>query len=299
MTYIDSLASPIVLTSPFYGVSGLETKNITLGWNPASGATEYKWQLSYYADFSSIPDDFEGDTTANFARLPALELGITYYWRVMAIEPIVSPWSATGSFTTSLGHGATAPTLHSPGPGASNVALQPLFQWESIAKASSYELLVSADVSFAIPVVSMVGSLALPTNVWRCDVSLDRDTTYYWKVRALNAITRSDWSAVGAFTTKPLPESTPSVTSTPVTTTTQAATTTLIITVTTLVTPPPAPTTPMSYSLSTPIQSPTVTITPPYPDWTNWVIPMGAALLGVLLAILVTLIILVVRTRGD
>ena len=57
------------------------------------------------------------------------------------------------------------------------------------------------------PVVIKIGDYALNSNVWECDVSLDYQTTYYWKIRAITASTHSTWSSTGVFTTLEQPSS--------------------------------------------------------------------------------------------
>ncbi|GAG48931.1 unnamed protein product, partial [marine sediment metagenome] len=93
MTYPDSLALPVILTSPPDKTPGIGTENVNLDWETLKGATEYKWQLNYDTDFSTIPTDFEGDTTKSSAWLSALETATPYYWRVRATEPVLSRWS--------------------------------------------------------------------------------------------------------------------------------------------------------------------------------------------------------------
>jgi hypothetical protein len=137
--------------------------------------------------------------------LPALELATTYYWRVRATEPMLSPWSDKWSFTTALGYASIAPELLNPEAGASGVPLKPVFQWSDVAGADSYELIVSTDASFGNPTILKIGDYALPSTAWECNINLNYDTTYYWKVRAINSDTYSAWSAVSAFTTEPSP----------------------------------------------------------------------------------------------
>ena len=188
VTYTDSLTQPITLTLPSNKAPGIGTiinytiSNVTLDWEALSGATSYKWQLNYNANFSTVPTGFEADTKATSARLPSLESATTYYWRVRATEPVLSPWSATWSFTTSLGAEAIAPELYSPQAGASGVPLSPVFQWGAIAGSDSYELLVANDVSFANPLIIKIGAYALPSTAWQCNVGLNYGTTYYWFV---------------------------------------------------------------------------------------------------------------------
>jgi hypothetical protein len=154
-------------------------------------------------------------------------MGNTYYWRVRATEPVLSPWSAKWSFATSLGKAVVAPELQSPGAGATGVPLRPIFQWSAMAGAERYELLVSANVSLANPVIAKTGDSAVPATAWQIDVSLDYNTTYYWKVRASGSGSYSAWSAVSAFTTEvapspasPIPSPTQSPPPAPLTTTT-------------------------------------------------------------------------------
>jgi len=128
---------------------------------------------------------------------------------VRAIEPVLSPWSAKWSFTTSLGDEATAPELISPEAGAREVPLDPIFQWGTIAGAESYEIVVSTDINLNNP--AKIANHTLPGTAWQCNPSLNPGTTYYWKVRAISSGTYSAWSAVGAFITEPALEPLPSL----------------------------------------------------------------------------------------
>jgi len=217
MTYTDTLIGPVILATPANHAPGIDTRGVILEWAPLKGATEYKWQLNDEPNFSTVPEGFEGDTQASSARLSALEPATTYYWRVRATKPVLSPWSAKRSFTTILGDTGVGPELLSPEAGANEVPLKPVLQWNAIAGADSYELLVSAELSFANPLIAKSGANALPTTAWQSDISLDYDTTYYWKVRGSSSDSYSVWSAVGAFTTEspPVASSPPAASSPP------------------------------------------------------------------------------------
>jgi hypothetical protein len=178
--------------------------HVSLDWETSDGATKYQWQLDHEKDFSSVPAGFEDSTESSQAKLPALEPATTYYWRVRATEPVLSPWSSKWSFTTSLGSETIAPELYSPEAGASNVELTPVFQWSAIAGADSYELVVSTDASLGNFLIAKMGDDALRTTAWQCDLILNYNTTYYWKVRARSSDSYSAWSAASAFTTKSL-----------------------------------------------------------------------------------------------
>jgi hypothetical protein len=208
MTFTDSLSLPVALTSPADKAPGIgiivdnNIGNVGLDWETLSGATSYEWQLDDDTDFSDVPSEFEGETEASSAQPPELEPATTYYWRVRANEPVLSPWSDKWSFTTAIGTEAFAPQLLSPTAGATEVSPRPLFQWGATAGAESYELIVSTNPSFENPTVLKAGDYALPSTAWECDINLNYGTTYYWKIRAINSDTYSAWSAVSAFTTE-------------------------------------------------------------------------------------------------
>jgi photosystem II stability/assembly factor-like uncharacterized protein len=258
ITYIDSLAQPPILASPSEEASGLgmivnyTVKNISLDWETLEGATGYHWQLDYDNEFSSVPADFEGDTRASIVQLPDLDPTTTYYWRVRAAEPVLSPWSDKWSFTTSFGTEAYAPELESPEPGATGVPLKPIFQWSAVAGANNYELVVSTHSAVDNPTILKTGTYALPNTAWQANLELDYDTTYYWKVRAVSANTYSPWSAVSAFTTEPAPD---------------------------------LPTT-QSNSLA-PSQPPSPTTF----NWTEWILPAGGIMFLIFLVIMVMMLI--------
>ena len=172
-----------------------------------------------------------------------------------AINPVLSPWSEKWSFTTGLSAEAPAPELESPQAGASGVSVIPIFQWSAIAGADGYELVISTEADLGNPTILKTGDYALPTTAWQCNIALNYNTTYYWRVRAISADTCSAWSAVSAFTTE-LPPSA------------QLAST-------------PEPTPPQSHSDDS--------------EWPDWLIPLGIVFLLVIVMILITLIIVVIR----
>ena len=293
MTFSDSLTSPVILNSPANAASGIGTltnhaiNNVSLDWNTLKGATSYQWQLDYDTDFSTVPDGFEGNTRASTVRLPALEPATTYYWRVRVTAPVLSMWSAKWSFTTSLDTEAIAIKLESPKAGASDVPVKPLFQWSAVAGADAYELLVSRDVHFASPSITKMGAYALTSTAWQSDLSLDHDTTYYWKIRAVSTSTHSAWSSVGAFTTKPspritLPEAPPTPELLPPMTTAMPMPTYQPSTPLTPPAPPPPP------------QAAPPTQLPATPDWTIYLI---GALLLVMVLMLIIMLVMVVGIR--
>ena len=272
MTFTDSLTLPITLTAPADQAQGVGTiiddtiSDVSLDWETLEGATKYEWQLDDDTDFSSAPALFEGNTKASSSRLPVLELATTYYWRVRATEPVLSPWSDKWSFTTAMVSEAAGPELISPEAGATGISLRPLFQWSAVAGAEGYELIVSTEASLDNPIILKIDDYALPDTAWECNIALDYDTTYYWKVRAVSSETYSAWSEVGTFTTKqPLSPEEPA--------------------------PPPEGSPSSEESVSSP-EGP-----PSSPTTSNWVKYLMGALLAAVVSLSVIVLVLVRRIR--
>ncbi len=276
MTYVDSLTQPVDLTSPANQDSGISTRNVILEWETLKGATEYKWQLDYDTDFSTVPTGFENETRASSARMSTLESATTYYWRVRATEPVLSPWSSKWSFTTGLVTEAVTPELQSPKAGAGNVTPKPIFQWGTIAGADKYELLVSTDASFNNPTINKTDDFSLPGTAWQSNVNLNYVTTYYWKVRAVGTNTSSEWSSVGAFTVAPAPSSPAPEPPLPP-----------------ALLPPPLPPTPEP---PLPPPSPPTTTQPDIPSW-GVVYLIGGLMLSLILLLIIMLVLVTAIRR--
>jgi len=287
MTYVDSLITPVLSSSPPDRSAGVTTSNARIGWHTLESANTYHWQLDYDANFSGIPTGFEGDISATSVRLPALEQGTTYYWRVRVTEPALSPWSEKRSFTTSLGTELAACKLVSPEPAAKGVPLQPVFQWSALSGAERYELMVATESSFASPLVLKISDYAIPATAWQCDIKLNPGTTYFWRTRAISSDTYSPWSAVGAFTTELPPK--------PAVTEPLAAPSPL---------PSPAaraapnsvtePAPPVLNVINSPVVMP-ATQTPSEstpPAWVTWFLYMGGAFLFIMFALLIMMVLI-------
>ena len=289
LTYYDSLTLSVLLTSPADNDNGIGAlinhtiSDIRLDWETVSGATEYEWQLDFDTDFSSVPADFKGTTKASSVRLPTLEPATTYYWRVRSKEPVLSPWSSKGSFTTCLDTDTADIRLESPQSGEMGVPVKPLFQWSAVPEAIAYELLVSSDIQFSNLVINRTGDFPLPVTAWQGNLDLNQGTTYYWKVRAISSDTKSAWSAVGSFTTELPPPSLVQPTAPPA----------VMIPV-----PTPSPTTPPL----PPAPSPPSPV-PPSPatvqQTPGWVIYLIGTLLLTIILLIVTIMVLALGFRRN
>jgi hypothetical protein len=196
-------------------------QDIPFTWKRLATSTEYGVQIALDSAFTQIVYDWYTDSDMdtvvdmigpnvgdNFVFQP----DTTYYWRIRTAEiriadeyycPWFSIWSAVRSFTI----GPMEPfAIGSPEKGAYGVPVKPTFVWTPVVGATSYELVVSEDPTFAIIDFSRTSN----QTYFQADEELAYGTTYYWRVRAAGGA----W-IYGVFTTmeKPTPPvTTPQVT---------------------------------------------------------------------------------------
>lgn len=98
----------------------------------------------------------------------------------------------------------TAPALVSPTSGDTGYSITPNFDWNVSTGGTSpytYELMVDTDLAFGSPDVNVTG---ISDSNYSYTTGLTPNTTYYWKVRTLDAGSAySDWTSTQSFTTAP------------------------------------------------------------------------------------------------
>jgi hypothetical protein len=96
------------VTTPYYGPQLLAPDNgcgcacaapVCFSWSPFKETTEYKFEMSENADMSSPLISTSVKTTA-YQYTGAVKCNKNYFWRVMAVKPAPSEWSAVFSFMT-------------------------------------------------------------------------------------------------------------------------------------------------------------------------------------------------------
>jgi len=94
------------VTKPYYGPQLLAPDNgcgcycaapVCFSWSPFKETTEYKFELSENADMSS-PLVSATVTTTAYQYSGQLKCNTSYFWRVMAVQPAPSDWSAVFCF---------------------------------------------------------------------------------------------------------------------------------------------------------------------------------------------------------
>jgi hypothetical protein len=164
-------------------------------WSEVPGATAYEVEIAAQPDFINPA---ARKTTSALGWQPGANLGYgtVYYWRVRASVPAPGPWSEVWSFSV-LEDTLGIPLLQSPPAGASAVPLRPLLVWSAVARATSYEVMVSLQPDFGVLALYK----KLGQNSWQAEAELQPQTTYYWRVRALKTGVEGEWSPAGYFRT--------------------------------------------------------------------------------------------------
>jgi hypothetical protein len=95
----------------------------------------------------------------------------------------------------------TSPTLLTPADGATGQLVSPTFTWNAATEAATYTLEIATDAAFT----SIVHTASGLTATSYSGATLNSNTHYYWRVRAVNACGIGSNSAAFSFTTQPLP----------------------------------------------------------------------------------------------
>ncbi len=182
------------LASPADAATGVAQTG-TMTWNPAAGAVSYKVQVSMDATFENeallAVDATVSDTSFAFSLGAATQ----YYWRVAGINGgFMGVYSATNDFTTAGSAATVVPTKISPIGNATGQAASLMLKVNKTSDASRYNWQVSSLPSFT----------SLYANETTADTTVTVQfvggQTFYWRVRGVNGLGASAYSAVDTFT---------------------------------------------------------------------------------------------------
>jgi len=165
----------------------LENYTVEVDDNPDFGSKEYEGTVQV------LVENFSLQNTVS-QRATGLSQRTTYYWRVKAWANGFQAYSQTWQFTT--GPLPTRPSLRLPENGAYTVDNTPDFEWENGENATRHRLLVDNDPDFGSPEIDVV--LLAGSSYTVPDENSLTNTTYYWKVAAVNDY-GENWSEVRVF----------------------------------------------------------------------------------------------------
>ncbi|MCI0707642.1 MAG: FG-GAP-like repeat-containing protein [Ignavibacteriae bacterium] len=194
---VPSVPSAPLLSFPSNSASNMPT-SLLLTWNSVSGADSYHLQVAGEPSFASLLVDTTG-LTATLFLLEDLEPDSTYYWRVTAENLGGSSNVSSSRLFSTAALPPTSPVLALPLDDALDQPLTLMLLWNPIAEAETYRVQFGTDVTFTTPLIDSTGidSTLLTLS------NLDRSTTYYWRVSAVNNTGTSIYSDIASFVTIP------------------------------------------------------------------------------------------------
>lgn len=197
-TAIEPTLDAPTLTLPLNEAIGIAVEGVTLQWNTVTNANTYTLQVSTESNFGTFI--YNGSTSASSQYIENMTCETTYFWRVRASNlEVTSAWSQVWQFTTEDCPivPLDAPILVSPSNQSLNVDNTSItFTWSEVSNALSYSIEISEGNEF----INLVFN-STTTQTTAEVTSLVCNTTYFWRVKAMNSETESEWSEVWQFTT--------------------------------------------------------------------------------------------------
>lgn len=182
------------LTAPTNALTGIAQTG-TLTWNVAAGAASYKVQVSLDPTFENAAFLAVNAPVTGTSYAFSLGAATKYYWRVASINGgFTSAYSAANNFTTAGAAPTTVPTLMSPADAATNQPASLTLRVGKTAAASRYQWQVSAQSTFTTLTASEITADTAYT------LQLVGGQTFYWRVRGVNDLGATAYSAAQSFT---------------------------------------------------------------------------------------------------
>jgi uncharacterized protein (TIGR02145 family) len=211
-----TVATPACCTTPgapmANAATGIGTTSFTANWNTVAGATDYLLDVSTSSTFSGFVSGYNGVSVGNVlsSAVSSLTCGTTYYYRLRATNACGTSISSNTItvVTTSCCTAPSAPLANAAtGIGTASFTAN----WNTVAGATDYLLDVSTSSAFA-GFVSGYNGVNVGNVLTASVSSLTCATTYYYRVRAMNACGTSASSNTITIVTAACPVVTPTIT---------------------------------------------------------------------------------------
>ena len=182
------------LVSPADGATSVAAAG-TLTWNAATSALGYSVQVSMDPTFANKAMLAVNATVTGTSYDYTLGAATKYYWRVAAVNGgFMSPYTTANNFTTAGSAAATVPTVLVPANKATNQAASLTLKVGKTSDASRYLWQVSTLPSFTTFFTN--DSMADTTYAGQ----FTGGQTFYLRVRGMNDLGTSAFSAIDTFT---------------------------------------------------------------------------------------------------
>lgn len=183
---------------PADGAEGVGPDDVTFTWTPGYGA---KLHTVYFgSDYDEVNDAVGGMMSGVALYQPGqLDQEKVYYWRVDEFDAVQTYKGDVWSFSTPGAVGGPQPAN-----GDENVGMNATLSWTAATSAASHQLYLGTDKE-AVRTAGAgspedKGSIALGDESYDPGL-LDGDTTYYWRVDAIDAQGNASKGIIWMFTT--------------------------------------------------------------------------------------------------
>src|SRR5690554_3244409 len=198
----------LLLTSPSDGT--IHEAGLELDWEAHTGVDFYEVQLDTSLTFSSPAfrtamktyinsSNLNNDTESFFTDL---YFDANYHWRVRAINAVdTTQWSTIRGFQTKDELLLTSTSNNT----EQLTGLQ--LDWEAHTGVDFYGIQLDSSLTFSSPAFrtamkTYINSSNLNNDTESFFADLYFGTSYYWRVRAINAVDTTQWSVINNFTTR-------------------------------------------------------------------------------------------------
>jgi hypothetical protein len=186
-----------LLTNPKNNALSQQIKG-TFDWGTVMNAKFYKIQISKDPEFKKVIID-SNNIFVNSYKYSNFDYSTTYYWRVKAFRTYdSSEWSGIWHLETMNKPSIGSITLIKPRFDALQVNINDSLIWSKNYNAVKYQLQVSNDSTFSFLTISEEN---LVLHFYQYNI-LEKNRTYFWRVRYITSNDTSSWSAVWEFMTE-------------------------------------------------------------------------------------------------
>jgi len=177
--------------------SNNQRDTVILKWNYANNASSYILQVSTTSDFSS---NFIVNSTTNdtIYALTNISGKTKYFWRVKA-KNFVSESSFSNAYAFETGF-PISPTLAEPPHATQGLPLEVTVKWLKTPDALKYGIQVSKSLTFNSSTI--IYSKYDITDTFHILTNLTPNTTYFWRICAINQYGQSQFSQPWGFKTQ-------------------------------------------------------------------------------------------------
>lgn len=173
---VQSALAQVTLTAPASGATDVALLPTFTWTDGGTGAVSYDLYIDTDSDFTGITP-INVATTSHTLTTP-LSLGMTYHWKVDAMDgtPAVLASSGTFTFVTAV------LSLTNPTSGATDQALKPLLDWvDSGTGATHYDVTYDTQNDFLSGSAVTVSDLTVTEH--QITTLLSTNTNYFWRVQ--------------------------------------------------------------------------------------------------------------------